>query len=150
MTTTWMAHAGLATIAVAAASATGCDAPPRGAVTETATTEARPPSPLAATNQTAPISRPAAPKPDITLMAYDPVNRTLTLYELPDRSSRWMLATTSVPTGVPVEREHQFPQDMDLDLDQTTVFYTVPNNRPSPAVPIREILEAGGQRAFLP
>ena len=36
----------------------------------------------------------------------------------------------------------------DLDLDQVTVYYTVPNRRPSPTVSLREILESRGAQVL--
>jgi hypothetical protein len=37
---------------------------------------------------------------------------------------------------------------VDLDLDQTAVYYTVPNRRPSPTVSLREIIDARDARAL--
>jgi hypothetical protein len=63
------------------------------------------------------------------------------VYDLPDRQARWMLTLPTAPMGVPVDREYQFPPGMELDLDEVSVFYTVPNSRPSQAVSLREILD---------
>ncbi len=121
--------------------APGCDAQPRGTSTDARTV------PTAATPahtgpEAAVVNAPQAQKPDLTRLDYDPGTRTLTVYELPERSARWMLTTPTAPTGVPVDREYQFPPNMDLDLDQVAVYYTVPNRRPSPTVSLREILDA--------
>src|SRR5690242_2712357 len=143
MTGARIAHSLPALLAAAAAgmAATGCDAQPRGTATEvhtapTAATPARPGPEFVL----APAPQPQ--KPDLTRLGFDPSSRTLTLYELPDRSARWMLVSPAAPAGVPVDREYKFPPEVDLDLDQTTVFYTVPNRRPSPTVSLREIIDA--------
>lgn len=88
-----------------------------------------------------PAPRPQAAKPDLNKIHYDTGTRTLFVYELPDRSARWMLSTPSAPMGLPIDREYQFPMGMELDLDTVSLFYTVSNSRPSPAVSLREILE---------
>jgi hypothetical protein len=124
--------------------AAGCDAQPRGttADTRTAATSSR----LGDEFVLAPAPQPL--KPDLTRLGFDPSSRTLTLYELPEESSRWMLASPAAPGGVPVDREYKFPPDLDLDLDRVHVFYTVPNSRPSPSVSLREIIDAREARVL--
>jgi hypothetical protein len=93
------------------------------------------------------ISNPRrTPKPDLTRLRFDPSTRTLELYELAGKDSRWMLSTPSDPRGVPVDRVHQFPSMMDLDLERVAVFYVI-GGRPSPAVTLQEILDAKDLRA---
>jgi hypothetical protein len=127
--------------------APGCDAQPRGTTTDTRTvpTAANPARP-GDEFVLAPAPQPL--KPDLTRLGFDPSTRTLTLYELPEQSSRWMLASPAAPTGVPVEREYKFPPDVDLDLDRVAVFYTVANSRPSPTVSLREIIDAREARVL--
>ncbi len=90
----------------------------------------------------APPATPQAARPDVTRLAYHADKRTLTLYPLAEQSGRWMLAVPGRPRGVPVDGEYEFPPSMDFDLDQVRVFYTVADRRPSPAVTLREILDA--------
>jgi hypothetical protein len=125
--------------------ACGCDAQPRAGTPDsrTASTETstvRPGSEFAL----APALQPQ--KPDLSRLEFELSTRKLTLYDLPDRASRWMLASPDAPGGVPVDREFQFPPEVDLDLDQIAVYYTVPNRRPSPSVSLREILDAHASR----
>jgi hypothetical protein len=124
----------------ALAAAPGCGTQPRGVATDGRSA----PTSASHARQSGEFVRTSAPqpgKPDLTRLTFDPSTRTLTLYELSDRSARWMLATPAAPAGVPVDREYMFPPEVDLDLDQITVFYTVPNRRPSPAVSLREIID---------
>lgn len=125
----------------------GCDAQPRAASTEvrtvpTAATPARPGDEFVR----APSPQPH--KPDLTRLGFDPSTRTLTLYELPELSGRWMLTSPAAPVGVPVDREYKFPPEMELDFDRVAVFYTVPNRRPSPTVTLREIIDAREARVL--
>ena len=133
-------------LAALLASGTGCEAQPRTAAIESDGGPTVPPRPSPDPLHT-PAPRAQAPKPDLARMKYDPAGQVLTLYELPDRSARWMLATPAVPAGVPVDREYQFPPSMAFDLEQVAVFYTVPNRLPSPTVTLREILDGGGLHA---
>ena len=94
-----------------------------------------------------PAPRTQPVKPDLTRMTYDPANRTLTLYELPDRSAKWVVSLPMERKEVPVDAQYQFPPGVDFDPDQVTVFFTVPNRLPSPAVTLREIQDAGATRA---
>src|SRR5829696_7122577 len=85
--------------------ASGCDAQPRAASTEahtlpTVSTPARP------GDEFVRALSPQAHKPDLTRLGFDPSTRTLTLYELPEESGRWMLTSPAVPVGVPVDREY--------------------------------------------
>lgn len=98
------------------------------------------PDPLAVSNPR------RTPKPDPTRLRYDPSTRTLELYELAGKDARWMLCTPTDPRGVPVDRVHQFPAAMDLDLDRVSVFAVVAG-RPSPAVTLQDILDAKNLRA---
>jgi hypothetical protein len=129
-------------VVLAASALAGCDAPPRGSGGEARSTAADPHRPTPNPFDEAP--RPQAPKPDLALLSYDPGNRKLTLYPLPNRSARWMISLPTAQAGVPVDREYEFPPGLDLDLNLVAVYYTVPNRRPSPAVSLREILEARG------
>ena len=125
----------------------GCDAQPRGTTADARTvpTTANPTRP-GGEFVLAPAPQPL--KPDLTRLGFDPSTRTLTLYDLPEQSSRWMLASPAAPGGVPVDREYQFPPDVDLDLDRVAIFYTVPNSRPSPTVSLREIIDAREARVL--
>jgi len=121
----------------------GCDARPQESTPEVhppqdpASVPPRPgPDPLHT-----PAPRSQAAKPDLSKITYNTSNRTLSVYELPDRSARWMLSTPGAPMGLPIDGGYQFPMGMELDLDSVSLFYTVPNSRPSPAVSLREILE---------
>ncbi len=121
----------------------GCDARPQEATPEVhppaepASVPPRPgPDPLHT-----PAPRPQATRPDLGKINYDAGTRTLSVYELPDRSARWMLATPNAPMGLPIDRDYQFPMGMELDLDSVSLFYTVPNSRPSLPVSLREILD---------
>jgi hypothetical protein len=127
--------------------AAGCDAQPRGTVTD-AHTAPTAPAPARQGQEFVLATAPQPQKPDLTRLGFDPSTRTLTLYELPDRSARWMLASPDAPTGVPVDREYNFPPEVDLDLDRVSVFYTVPNRRPSPTVSLREIVDARNSRVI--
>jgi hypothetical protein len=132
---------------VAWAAASGCDAQPRATSTElrsvpTTATPTRPGDEFVR----APAPQPS--KPDLTRLGFDLSTRTLTLYELPEQSGRWMLASPAAPAGVPVEREYKFPPEADLDLDRVTVYYTVANRRPSPTVSLREIIDAREARVL--
>lgn len=126
----------------------GCDASPRDPSTErnvsstiSASAPPRPgPDPLHT-----PAPRPQPPRPDLARLSFDASARRLRLYDLPEPSARWMITLPSSPMGVPVDREYQFPPGMDLDVDSVAVFYTMPNNRPSPAVSLREIAEMGAR-----
>jgi hypothetical protein len=138
--------AGLVLAAAAAwAAAPGCDAAPRAASTgvRTAPTAANP-----ARSGEEFVHASSPNKPDLTRLGFDPSSRTLTLYDLPEQSGRWMLASPAAPGGVPVDREYRFPPEVDLDLDRFAVFYTVPNRRPSPAVSLREIIDARETRVL--
>ena len=145
-----MVRARMARLVLAAsaawAAASGCDAQPRAASTEAHTlptvSTARP------GDEFVRALSPQAHKPDLTRLGFDPSTRTLTLYELPEQSSRWMLASPATPAGVPVDREYKFPPEADLDLDRVAVFYTVPNRRPSPTVSLREIIDAREARVL--
>jgi hypothetical protein len=124
------------------AAASGCDAQPRATSTEVRTAPTRPGDEFVR----APAPQPT--KPDLTRLGFDPSTRTLTLYELPEESGRWMLASPAAPAGVPVDREYKFPPEADLDLDRVAVFYTVANRRPSPTVSLREIIDAREARVL--
>jgi hypothetical protein len=89
--------------------------------------------------------RPAAEKPDLARLGFDPPTRTLRLYDLPDRGGRWLLATPDRPDGTPVSGTVRLPAD--LDVDAASVFYTVPDRRPSPRVTLREVADAQGVQA---
>jgi hypothetical protein len=124
------------------AAASGCDAQPRATSTEVRTVPTR------SGDEFVRAPAPQPNKPDLTRLGFDPSTRTLTLYELPEQSSRWMLASPATPAGVPVDREYKFPPEADLDLDRVAVFYTVPNRRPSPTVSLREIIDAREARVL--
>ena len=129
------------------AAASGCDAQPRATSTEVRTV----PTAAAPTRPGDEFVRAPAPqphKPDLTRLGFDPSTRTLTLYELPEQSGRWMLTSPAAPVGVPVDREYKFPPEANLDLDRVAVFYTVPNRRPSPTVSLREIIDAREARVL--
>lgn len=118
----------------------GCEASPRGStadthVAEVPTLRALPESPAL------PPTRQESAKPDVQRLGYDPARRTLRVYELPERAGRWMLTLPGAPMGVPVDGEYEFPANVDCDLDQVVLFYTLPNRRPSPGVSLREIVE---------
>lgn len=134
-------------VSAAWVAAPGCDAQPRATTTEartipTATNPARPGDEFVLTPS------PQPNKPDLSRLGFDPSSRTLTLYDLPEQSSRWMLASPAKPGGVPVDREYKFPPEIDLDLDRFAVFYTVPNRRPSPTVSLREIIDSRDARVL--
>ena len=128
---------------------TGCDAQPRETAEEPRTVATAPAPAAAPVPARPPVgSQAQASKPDLDRLGFDPGNRKLTLYPLTDRSARWMLATPTAPTGVPVDREYEFPSELALDLDRVAVFYTVANRRPSPTVSLREILESRNARVL--
>ena len=111
----------------------GCDtAPP--AVPTPAT-----PSALAAGPPQQP-GRPPADKPDLARLQFDASTGTLTLYRLPARGGRWLLVTPDHPDGTPVSGKVSVPAD--TDPDRASVFYTLPDQRPSPRVTLREIADA--------
>jgi len=88
-----------------------------------------------------------APKPDPGRLTYDSAQRKLTLYDLPVPSARWMIVVPPSTAAVPVvDGEYEFPPMVTLDPGQVTVFYTVPNRRPSPGVTLREIVDAASAR----
>ena len=113
---------------------TGCDTAPPAVPTPAVPAE----PPAAPTPQP---GRPTADKPDLLRLGYDPAARTLTLYDLPDRGGRWVLVTPDHPTGTPVSGTHAFADDP-ADPDRVSVYYTVPDRRPSPPVTLREIADA--------
>ena len=84
--------------------------------------------------------RPPAEKPDLLRLGYDPSTHTLTLYPLPARGGRWLLVTADHPDGTPVSGRVSLPAD--ADPDRASVFYTLPDQRPSPRVTLREIADA--------
>ena len=58
-----------------------------------------------------------------------------------------MIVVPPSPAAVPVvDSEYEFPAMMTVDPSQVTVFYTVPNRRPSPSVTLREIVDAASAR----
>ncbi|MFO0849009.1 MAG: hypothetical protein U0871_10720 [Gemmataceae bacterium] len=126
----------LAGFALAAA---GCDAHHQAATRPTA---ADPPPAVRGD------ARPTVPKPDLTRLRYDPTARTLVLYPLAEAGGRWMLRTADDPVGVPVDREVTFADGPAPDLGAVAVFYTVPNRGPSPAVSLREIVDAHAGRVM--
>ncbi len=138
----------LVPLAAVASWAVGCDTsrrqPADDSPSATASTEAAHPSP----EHLAPVTLAQAPKPDLGRLTYDPAHRKLTLYDLPDRTARWMIVVPPSTSAVPVvDSEYEFPPMVSLDPDQVTVFYTVPNRRPSPSVTLREIVDAASARA---
>lgn len=141
MTATTRTVFGLGTFALALA---GCEASPRGSTADTRGPEAlavraQPESPALTPTQQ------QSAKPDVARLGYDAARRTLRVYELPERSARWMLTLPGSPMGVPVDGEYEFPANVECDLDQVVLFYTLPNHRPSPGVSLREIAEATGR-----
>lgn len=84
---------------------------------------------------------PQAARPDAARLRFDAPRRLLTLYPLPDPGGRWMLALPG-PGTVPVNAEYEFPASEEFDWRQVCVFYTVPNQRPSPPVSVQDILDA--------
>ena len=135
-------------LALAWFGAAGCGAPPADPVPPPAAVAPGTDAPRPAADDSrspadaAPPATPRATRPDVTRLAYHADKRTLTLYPLAEQSGRWMLAVPGRPRGVPVDGEYEFPPSMDFDLDQVRVFYTVADRRPSPAVTLREILDA--------
>jgi len=122
---------------------TGCDARPKESTAEVRPTVETAAAPRPGADPlNIPVPRAQPTKPDIAKITYDRGNRKLAVYDLPDPSARWMLTTPTVPMGLPIEREYQFPPGMELDLDSVSIFYTVPNCRPSPTVSLREILDS--------
>ena len=123
----------------------GCEAQPHAS-----TVDSRADEPLvsrAASDQFQGPTQQQPEKPDLTRLAYNPDKRKLTLYDLPERSARWMLMMPGKPMGIPVESEYEFPAGLECDVEQITIFYTVPNRRPSPTVTLREIQESGDVKA---
>lgn len=141
MTSTRMPRLALAGSLFAVALA-GCDAPPADPVPALPATQTPGADAPRSPESAPPPATPQAARPDVTRLAYHADKRTLTLYPLAERSGRWMLAVPGRPRGVPVDGEYEFPPSMDFDLDQVRVFYTVADRRPSPAVTLREILDA--------
>jgi hypothetical protein len=138
--------AAILSLTAALALLAGCEAQPRSGQGDSDGSQTVPPRPSPDPLHT-PAPRPRASKPDLARIKYDTANQVLTLYELPDRSARWMLATPANPGGVPVDREYQFPPSMAFDLEQVAVFYTVPDRLPSPTVTLREIVDGRGGQA---
>lgn len=136
----------IAVSVAAALGGVGCDAQPR----ESAVADADPQL-ARSTARTDPARaagrRDQPPKPDITRLSFDPATRTLRLYPLADKSARWMLKLPTSPAGVPVEAAYQFPMDLDLDPSELAVYYTLPNQRPSSAVSLQDVMDAHGVRA---
>ena len=135
LTTRMVSTAGLTALALV-----GCDASPRGSTADTRgpdvlAVRAQPESPAL------PPTQQESAKPDVARLGYDAARRTLRVYELPERSARWMLTLPGSPMGVPVDGEYEFPANVECDLDQVVLFYTLPNRRPSPGVSLREIVE---------
>lgn len=122
---------------LAAAGLAGCDATPREPADPPVRADA------------GPASRPpqdpksTVAKPDPVLIDYDLETRTLTLYDLPDRGGRWMLATPADAKGGPVNAVHRFIDE--VDVDAVAVFYTTAAGHPSPRVRLREVLLARQQ-----
>ena len=131
----WVAFSGIVTIGI------GCEAQPHASTVDSRSTE-----PLISRTSPDQFQGPTQQqpeKPDLTRLAYNADKRKLTLYDLPERSGRWMLMIPGKPMGIPVESEYEFPAGLECDVEQITVFYTVPNRRPSPSVTLREIQESG-------
>jgi len=139
LTTRMVSTAGLTALALV-----GCDASPRGSTADTRGQEAPPLRALPESPDVSPTRQESA-RPDVARLGYDAARRTLTVYELPERSARWMLTLPGAPMGVPVDGEYEFPATVDCDLDQVVLFYTLPNHRPSPGVSLREIVETAGR-----
>ena len=128
----------------AALALAGCETSPRGTTADTRGPEVlalRVPPDAPALSPTQQESA----KPDVTRLGYDAVRRTLRVYELPEKAARWVLTVPGAPMGVPVDGEYEFPANIDCDLDQVVLFYTVPNHRPSPGVSLREIVETAAR-----
>lgn len=137
MTATTRTVFGLGTFALLLA---GCEASPRGSTADTRgpdvlAVRAQPESPALSPTQQ------ESAKPDVSRLGYDAARRTLRVYELPEKAARWLLALPGSPMGVPVDGEYEFPANVECDLDQVVLFYTLPNHRPSPGVSLREIAE---------
>jgi hypothetical protein len=118
----------------------GCDAQPR----ETAVINEDPMAAVPTARGEIPqmsATKGEPPMPDLTRMHFDLSRRSLDLYELPDRSARWMLASPMSPKGVPIGLNYQFPMEVEFDLSQVAVFYVVKNHRPSSAVSLEQIVE---------
>jgi len=77
-------------------------------------------------------------KPDPFRMAYNADARTLNLYDLSDVEGRWMLVSPQNKSGEPVNIDHAFMTD--VDLDAVAVFYTNSSGLVSPRVTLREIV----------
>ena len=135
-------------VAVAAAlGGAGCDAQPREAAVADADPQLASPTARAEPVRTA-DRRDQPPAPDVTRLSFDPSTRTLRLYDLPEKSARWMLKLPAAPSGVPVDGAYQFPMGMDFDPTDVAVYYTLPNRRPSPGVSLQEVMDAHGVRAL--
>lgn len=133
-------------VVAAAVAAAGCDASPRGGAVADADSQLV--SPTARTEPPhGPGRRDQPSAPDVTRLSFDPSTRTLRLYDLPEKSARWMLKLPAAPGGVPVDGAYQFPMDADLDPAGVAVYYTLPNRRPSPGVSLQEVMDTHGVRA---
>jgi hypothetical protein len=125
----------------------GCDTSQRQQADESPSSTVSTESPHPTPDHLPPATLAQAPKPDLGRLAYDPSLRKLTLYDLPAPSARWMIVVPPSTAAVPVvEGEYEFPAMMNFDPGQVTVFYTMPNRRPSPSVTLREIADAASAR----
>lgn len=140
-------HSRVLLVAVAVWWAGGCDTSQRQPADTSPSSIVSPDSPHPTPDPIPPATLAQAPKPDLGRLAYDPSQRKLTLYALPTPSARWMILVPPATAAVPVvDSEYEFPAMMSFDPNQVTVFYTVPNRRPSPSVTLREIVDAASAR----
>jgi len=134
-------------VATAVGWAVGCDTSQRQQADTSPSSTLSSESPHPTPEHIPPATLAQAPKPDLGRLTYDPGQRKLTLYDLPTPSARWMIVVPPSPAAVPVvDSEYEFPARMNFDPNQVTVFYTVPNRRPSPSVTLREIVDAASAR----
>lgn len=84
------------------------------------------------------------PKPDAALIGYDDDSRTLVLYDLGDADAKWMLHLPDQMKGIPVNRVHQFLED--VDVDRVAVFYMTRSGQASPRITLRDVQAAQAMR----
>jgi hypothetical protein len=130
---------GIVPVGIAVAFA-GCEASQRD-TPDTRAADAPPTLHVPADASDVPPTRFDSAKPDVHRLGYDAGKRKLRVYELPDRAGQWMLTLPGAPMGVPVDGEYELPANLECDLGQVVLFYTLPNRRPSPGVTLREIVD---------
>jgi len=95
----------------------------------------------------APSETPAVPDPYPKLsppvpsrLAFDELSRTLTTYDLPDRSARWMVLMPSEPRGLPLQRVHTLPKG--VSPQEVIVFYSIPGRGTSHAISLADVIQS--------